>query len=105
VAAPLGNQNAAKAKQWSAAIERALDRLGDPTINPDVPIERSPRMKAYDMLADKFVAGVNGADLAYFREFGDRMDGKPAQTVDLGNKDGEPFALQKIERVIVDVPA
>lgn len=80
--APNGNQNAAKAKQWQAAIERALDRLGDPTINPDVPLERSPRMKAYDMLADKFVAETMAADLGYFREFGDRIDGKASQSIE-----------------------
>lgn len=103
MAAPAGNQNAAKAKQWSAAIERALERMGDPTIDPDQPFVRGPRAKALDALADQFIAKMSGdVDLGFFKEFADRLDGKAAQTVDLGNKDGEPFKTDRIERVIVD---
>ena len=69
--APTGNQNAAKAKVWAAAIERALER-------------RKPankRLKAIDELADKFIDAVAAGDLQAFKEFGDRMDGKPAQAI------------------------
>lgn len=86
--APLGNQNAAKAKQWIAAIERALERRGDPAINPDVPIARAPKMRALDELADKFVAKVAEADLPFFKEFGDRLDGKPTQQTEISGPDG-----------------
>lgn len=99
--APEGNQNAAKAKQWSAAIERALDRLGDPTINPDVPHERSPRMKAYDRLADSFILKVAESDLGFFKEFGDRMEGKSAQSMTLAGDPEKPL-IQRIERTIID---
>lgn len=99
--APAGNQNAAKAKQWSAAIEREVARLADPTIDPDKPIERSPYMKGLDMLAQKFVAATYGSDIAYFKEFGDRIDGKAQQSVALGNEDGSPL-FSKVERVIID---
>ena len=71
MAAPVGNQNAAKAKIWAAAIERALER-------------RKPaneRLKAIDELADKFLDAVAAGDLQAFKEFGDRMDGKPAQAI------------------------
>ena len=88
MAAPVGNQNAAKAKQWAAAIERALERLGAPGINPDEPIERTPKMKALDQLADKFVEKVNAGELPFFREFGDRLDGKPAQALEHSGPDG-----------------
>lgn len=90
MAAPAGNQNAAKAKQWSAAIERALERLGDPTIDPDKPIPRASKAKAMDMLADIFVANVKAGELPFFREFGDRMEGKPAQGLELSGPDGGP---------------
>lgn len=69
--APKGNQNAAKAKVWTAAIERALER-------------RKPaneRIKAIDELADKILdAGFSG-DLAALKEIGDRLEGKPTATV------------------------
>lgn len=91
MAAPIGNQNAAKAKQWSAAIERALERRGDPSINPDFPLERSAKMKGFDELADKFIASVALSDISFFREFGDRIDGKPAQEVHGAN--GGPLVV------------
>lgn len=92
--APVGNQNAAKAKQWTAAIERALERMGDPSIDPDKPIPRAPKARALDELADKFVSSVRTGELPFFREFGDRLDGKPSQQIDHGNANGEPFVLQ-----------
>lgn len=71
MAAPLGNQNAAKAKIWHAAIMRALER-------------RQPadeRIKAIDELADKLLELVAKGDLGALKEFGDRLDGKPAQVI------------------------
>jgi HEAT repeat protein len=32
----------------------------------------------------------------------DRGWGKPSQTVDIGNADGQPFKTERVERVIVD---
>jgi hypothetical protein len=70
MAAPVGNQNAAKAKKWSAAIERALcKRYGKSLVD------------ALDDLAGKFIEAVEKGDLAAFKEFGDRMEGKPAQAI------------------------
>lgn len=87
MAAPLGNQNAAKAKVWAAAIERALERRGDKTIDPDKPTPRAPKAKALDDMAEKFLAEVEKAGIAGFKELGDRMDGRPAQTIQ--GPDGE----------------
>lgn len=78
--APLGNRNAAKAKVWHAAIMRALER-------------RQPadqRIKAIDELADKLIELVATGDLAALKEFGDRLDGKPAQVV-IGDADEDPI--------------
>jgi hypothetical protein len=71
MAAPLGNTNAAKAKVWSAAIERALER------------RLSHRQPALDELADKLISMALEGDLGAIREFGDRMEGKPKQSTDI----------------------
>jgi hypothetical protein len=100
MAAPLGNQNGAKGKQWSAAIERAIERMGDPTIDPDVPIARTPKAKGLDMLAERFLKEVESG-MVGFKELGDRLDGKPAQTI-VGEDDRPLRVVQRIERVIID---
>lgn len=93
MAAPLGNQNAAKAKHWAAAIERALERRGDPTIDPDQPVARTPKMKALDELAEKFISRVESEAVGFqgFKELGDRLDGKPAQAVTLAGDGDNPL--------------
>ena len=74
--APVGNQNAAKAKIWSAAILRALDR-------------RKPadeRITAIDELADKLLEKCASGDLAALHELGNRLEGKPPQAVELSGE-------------------
>lgn len=68
MAAPVGNQNAAKAKVWTAAIERALDKRGG-------------RAEALDALAEKLLGQCDKADMGAIKELGDRLEGKPAQTL------------------------
>jgi hypothetical protein len=81
--APVGNQNAAKAKVWHAAIMRALDKRG-----------AGDRVKALDELAGKLLDLVATGDLAALKEFGDRLDGKPAQAVAVsGDGEGGPIPL------------
>lgn len=87
--APVGNQNAAKAKVWHAAILRALER-------------RQPadqRIKAIDELADKLLDLVAAGDLPALKEFGDRMDGKPAQALIGGGEDDPPIRISRVELV------
>lgn len=70
--APKGNQNAAKAKLWTAAINRALDR-------------RKPadeRIKCIDELADKLVDECYEGSLPALQELGNRLEGKPAQAIE-----------------------
>lgn len=79
MAAPIGNTNGAKGTRWREAIERAIDAWPE----------------AYQGGANEFMKGINAAahafvkqmmtdgDIAFFREFGDRLDGKPKQTMDL----------------------
>jgi hypothetical protein len=89
MAAPLGNQNASKAKKWSAAIERALCRKYGKAL-----------ADALDDLAERFIDAVEKGDLAAFKEFGDRMEGKPAQSIEHSGPDGEAIP-HKVEVILV----
>lgn len=70
MAAPQGNQNAAKAKIWQAAILRALKKRS-----------KSDQLEALDDLAEKLLAQCDAGDMAALRELGDRLEGKPAQAI------------------------
>ena len=75
--APLGNVNALKGKPWAAALQRALAKRED---------EGGRGLKYIaEVLADKAADG----DMAAIKELGDRLDGKPAQTIG-GDPDGVP---------------
>jgi hypothetical protein len=77
MAAPKGNQNAAKAKIWHAAIMRALDRRDQ---------SRADGIKEIDALADKLIGLVAQGDLPALKEFGDRLDGKPGQQLEMSGQ-------------------
>jgi hypothetical protein len=87
MAAPLGNQNAAKAKVWRAAIDRALERRTKSRIDG---------LKEIDALADKLLDAVASGDLPALKEFGDRLDGKPAQAIVGGDEDDNPIRVETI---------
>ena len=72
--APIGNQNAAKAKRWAAAIDRALDRRAQRKGLRDA-------QEALDQLAEQFLDAVEKGDISAFKELGDRLEGKPAQAI------------------------
>lgn len=83
--APIGNQNAAKAKIWHAAIMRALERRER---------SRADGVKELDLLAEKLLMLVESGDLGALKEFGDRLDGRPAQAVVVaGDDDGGPIKM------------
>ena len=98
--APLGNTNAAKAKRWEAALIRAIEAYPD-EISTD---GSNALMNGLNKAATEFVKKmIDEANLGFFREFGDRLDGKSAQSVTLANADGEEFkTITRIENVIVD---
>ncbi len=81
--APIGNQNAKKGKAWSDAIRRAIREK----------YEGDEWEEKLAKLAKSLVDAAASGDMAALKEVGDRLDGKPAQTVDLGNKDNEPLVL------------
>ena len=78
--APAGNQNAAKAKVWSAAIMRALEKRS-----------KVDQKNALDELAEKLLLQCDQGDMAALKELGDRLEGKPAQA--LTGDDGGPVAI------------
>lgn len=80
--APVGNQNAAKAKKWTSAIERALQRRSGKSL-----------ADALDDMAEKFLDAVEKGDVSAFRELGDRLQGKPTQALEHTGEDGEPISL------------
>lgn len=88
MAAPKGNNFAGKSKQWTMAIERALLK------------RKGSIVEAMDDLAEKLLAKCDEADMGALRELGDRLEGKPGMTVDLGS-DPERPVLHKLIREIV----
>lgn len=68
--APIGNNNPTKGKLWQAAINRALEKRS-----------RKDAKDALDELAEKFLGKCDDGDMSAFRELGDRLDGKPTQTI------------------------
>lgn len=90
MAAPLGNQNAKKAKVWEQAIKRALARYSGESVDAGL-----------DKLADRMVKaameeGDNVAAAQIIERIGDRIDGKPAQAI-VG--DASADAIQVATRV------
>ena len=80
-------------KIWRNAIRKAVnDKLVD---DED---EHGHKSKALYLLARKLVrVGLKG-DVSALKEIGDRLDGKPAQAVELGIR----VQITRIERTIID---
>ena len=86
--APEGNTNSSKDNRlWGNTIRRAVAQ------NPEKLRE----------IADKLVAMAAEGDLPAIKELGDRLDGKPSQSVDLGSDPERPM-VSKIVREIVRSP-
>ena len=87
MAAPLGNQNAAKGKIWINALNRAIAQ------------DDGVRLRA---AAEKLLDLASEGNVPALKELGDRLDGKATQQIDLGNANGEPFVL-KVEATDVNL--
>jgi hypothetical protein len=87
--APLGNRNGAKEKPWLAALNRALAKRS-----------LASQKEALDDLADKLLDSCADGNLSALQELGNRLDGKPAQSVTVAG-DPEAPLVHKIERSIV----
>jgi hypothetical protein len=90
--APFGNQNAKKQRVWHAAIMRALEARDKSRIDGK---------KELDALADKLLDLVAAGELNALKEFGDRLDGKPAQMlIHNGDEDGGPVQVEGRIRLV-----
>jgi len=73
MAAPIGNQNARKAKEWFDALRKQA-------------IQRGTLDKVAQMVCEKAEGGEPWA----IQELANRFDGKPAQAVEVSGVDGGP---------------
>src|SRR5256885_440590 len=73
--APVANQNAAKGKTWRDALHKALTRYA----SADGLIQAG---QALEKIAEKVVLGALAGDKDCIAEIGNRLDGKPAQTIE-----------------------
>jgi hypothetical protein len=98
MAAPVGNQNAVKAKRWQQAIDRALEKRS-----------RAAGIEELDRLAEIFLDAAEtmtvptptrGPSIAGLADLADRLDGKAAQSI--VGPDGGPLQVEEIRRTIVD---
>lgn len=71
MAAPVGNKYGTRARVWSQAIERALAKRS-----------RADQIESLDVLAEKLLALCDQGDLQALKELGDRMEGKPAVSIE-----------------------
>ena len=83
--APLGNQNAVKAKRWQQAIDRVLERRS-----------KAKGIEELERLAEKFLDEVeagNNAAVPGYSALGDRLDGKPAQQLIHAGDEDAPLKI------------
>lgn len=83
-----GNNNAADGKIWRTAIRQALDRRSKSRVDGKAEI---------DALAEKLIDCALEGQIPAMREFGDRIEGKAAQGIELTGKDGGPFVVQVLK--------
>lgn len=85
----VGNTNAAKGKQWKAAINRALEKRS-----------RVDAKEALDALAEKLLVAAESGEPWALKELGDRIDGRPAQAIVGGDEDDNPIAIQGVVKLV-----
>ena len=88
--APLGNKNAARPRLWRDAIERALEVRSKSRLDGKREIEA---------LAEKLLDLVAAGDLGALKEFGDRIDGKPAQAI-IGDENEAPVQVKGVIELV-----
>ena len=91
MAAAPGNQYAAKARRWSDAIDRAIEKRS-----------RITGLHALDELAEQLLKQVDEGDVSAIKELGDRIEGKVPQAIIGPGDAGEHTMITRIEEVIVD---
>lgn len=77
--AVVGNQNARKGK-WAQALSAAV-LVEDPVT----------RRRRLDAIADRLIQKAEDGDIQAIKELGDRLDGKPSQSLEHSGPDGGPI--------------
>lgn len=85
----VGNRNAAKAKRWQKALERALARSSNQDTDAGL-----------DEIADTVVASAKSGDTQAWKEIGDRMDGKVPQGLEHSGPDGDAIETKNALSVV-----
>ena len=77
MAAPYGNNNKTKGRPWADAIRRAVQRYETDDIK---------RRQALDKIAERLVEDALAGDKDARLELGNRLDGKPHQSMDVSEE-------------------
>ena len=93
MATPQVPKGAKSDKEWRDAIRRAVHEQR--TVDVD---GRPAKRKALFLLARKTVTEALDGNMVAVKEIGDRLDGRPAQAVDVA----VAVSVERIERLIVD---
>ena len=85
---------------WRDAIRRALAKKGR-EIDPNG--EGAAWERGLLVVAEKFIEACANGEAWALRDLGDRMDGKPAQSLTVSG-DGDNPLVHRVERVVVRSP-
>lgn len=91
VGAPIGNKNSAKGRDWQDALRKAMIQYEDKDV---------PQGQALFKIATKVVQQALAGDSTAWQEIGNRLDGKPAQSLTVAGDDDRPL-VTAIKMMIV----
>ncbi len=107
MAAPIGNTNGARGKVWRDALDKAVKQY----VDKDAGIERG---EALFKIATGVVKQALTGNKDAIQELGNRLDGKPHQSMDIGLHDSTPLEemtdaditaeLTKTRKLIAGIP-
>jgi hypothetical protein len=92
--APVGNQNAKKAKRWQDALNKALARF----TTEDGKVKAG---EALDKIAETVVTQALAGNKDAWQEVANRLDGKVPQAI-IGDDDSDPISIREIVIRAVD---
>lgn len=92
MAAPIGNQNAAKSRMFEQALIREIKQR-------DLKDGEGETLRK---IASMMIDAAQGGDLQTAKEVRDTLDGKPKQQTELTGADGGPIQMQPVEQFIID---
>lgn len=90
--APQGNNNAARGFKATQALEKAVYRLSTG--------DDSPCVEGFEVLVECWVKAIGKAkddgDIQALNAIMDRLEGKPAQSLNIGGQPDNPVGVQEI---------